>query len=328
MTDSRDIRRRYRHFADLECRGYSEVYYDLALAVSEDEAIVGFLAELPVSQPNLFFAAIQLVAGPGWMPQTGAALRAFVTQHGREISGVMRVRRTQTNEVGRCAVWLLALPPGPLALIEVGASAGLCLLLDRYHYDFGSTSVGDRASPVHLRCTVTGSAPVPREVPRIVWRRGLDLHPIDVHDDDAVRWLSACVWADHPERRQRLERAIDLARVDPPIVRVGDLVDDLASIVADAPDDAQLVVFHSAVLSYVSAERRQHFADVLAGASRRRDIVWLSNEAPGVVPGLTAVTPSSHTLSFLLARTRLTNGVRRDAVLGTAHPHGAAVAWS
>ncbi len=38
-------------------------------------------------------------------------------------------KRTQTNEPGRCAVLLplLAALPQPLALLEVGASAGLCL---------------------------------------------------------------------------------------------------------------------------------------------------------------------------------------------------------
>ncbi len=137
MNDPARIKRRYRQFADTECKGYSDVYYGLALAVSEDDEVVGFIAAMPVIQPNLFFASIQLLTGPDGMPKTGSELRAFVHRRGREIGEVMRSRRTQTNEVGRCAVLLPALPSGPLALLEVGASAGLCLLLDRFHYRIG-----------------------------------------------------------------------------------------------------------------------------------------------------------------------------------------------
>src|SRR5687767_4703860 len=218
MNDPARIKRRYRQFADTGCKGYSDLYYGLALAVSEDDEVIGFIAQMPVIQPNLFFAAIQLLTGPDGMPETGSAVRAFVRQRGREIGDVMRLRRTQTNEVGRCAVLLPALPPGPLALLEVGASAGLCLLLDRFHYEFGAVSVGEPSSLVRVRCTATGSVPLPRTVPLVVWRRGLDLSPIDMRDDDAVRWLLACVYADHRERRQRLEHAIDLARADRPLV--------------------------------------------------------------------------------------------------------------
>src|SRR5437870_13338175 len=132
MNDAADVKRRYRQFADMECKGYSDVYYGLALAVSEDEEVVGFIAEMPVIQPNLLFASVQFLTGPGSVPKTGSELRAFVKRHGHELANVMRSRRTQTNEVGRCAVLLPAFPSGPLALVEVGASAGLCLLLDRH----------------------------------------------------------------------------------------------------------------------------------------------------------------------------------------------------
>lgn len=326
MGDPFDVKRQYRQFAEIECKGYSELYYGLALAVSEDDDLAGFVADMPVTQPNLFLASIQLLTGPTGMPTSARELRTFVNRRAGEVRAVMHARRTQTNEVGRCAVLLPALPPGPLALIEVGASAGLCLLFERYHYDFGSTRLGPRSSPVHLRCATTGSVPLPGAVPRIVWRRGLDSRPIDVHDDDAVRWLLACVWPEHDERRRRLEGAIEAARADPPVVYAGDLVDDVPALLAEAPDDVQLVVFHSAVLSYVSRERRQTFTDVLTHASRRRNIIWLSNESTGLAPDLTAPKPSG-SLRFVVARTHLTNGQRRSEMLALAHPHGAELAW-
>jgi len=326
MGDPAGIKRQYRQFAETECKGYSDLYYRLALSVSEDDEVAGFIADMPVPQPNLFLASIQMLTGPAAMPATGSELRAFVRRRGDEVHAVMGTRRTQTNEVGRCAVLLPGLPPGPVALVEVGASAGLCLLFERYHYEFGSTRLGAASSRVRLQCTATGPVPLPPTVPRIVWRRGLDVRPIDVHDDEAVRWLLACVWPEHHERRRRLEAAIDAARTDPPVVRAGDLVDDLPGLLAEAPADVQLVVFHSAALSYVSRERRQAFADVLAHASKRRDLIWLANEATGVVPELPAVAPSG-SLRFLVARMHFANGQRRSELLALAHPHGAALAW-
>jgi hypothetical protein len=215
-----------------------------------------------------------------------------------------------------------------VALVEVGASAGLCLLLDRYHYELGSTRIGDVNSPVRIPCTVSDRVPIPRGVPAVTWRRGLDAHPVDVRDDDAVRWLLACVWPDHPERRHRLEAAIGVARREPPVVTAGDLVDDLPRLLAEVPDDVDLVVFHSAVLTYVSLDRRTLFVEVLVRGSERRDIVWLSNEAAGVVPHEGAPSPRAGDLRFHLRRTRFSTGRKREEeLLALAHPHGAELAW-
>ena len=326
MNAPADVKPRYRRFADTECQGYSDILYRLSIAVSDDDDLAGFIAHMPVTQPNLFFAAIQLLTGPDEMPHTGAELRALVDRRGHEIRDVMRRKRTQTNEVGRCAVLLPALPPGPLALVEVGASAGLCLLLDRFCYQFGSTHIGEPSALVHLRCATTGPVPIPVAVPRVVWRRGLDARPVDVRDGDAVRWLLACVWPEHSERRHRLERAIELARAERVTITAGDLVDDLPAVLDDVPADAQLVVFHSAVLSYVDPERRRAFADVLAEASKARDIVWVSNEADGIVPEM-AAAPNEAQLRFRLGRTHFTKGRRRDELLAVAHPHGSELAW-
>lgn len=326
MNDPSALKRRYQQFADAECKGYSDVYYRLALAVAGDDEVVGFIAGMPVTQPNLFFASVQYLTGPDRMPVTGAELRALVKSRGGEIAQVMKSHRTQTNEVGRCAVLLPALPSGPLALIEIGASAGLCLLLDRFCYRYPSSTVGLASSPVRLSCTLTGLAPVPAMLPRIAWRCGLDIHPLDVRDEDAVQWLRACVWSDQPERRRRLDGAVDLARVDPPPVRVGDLVDDLPTLLAEAPQDVQLVVFHSAVFGYIQPERRQAFGEVLRAASKRREVVWISNEGPGLVPGIPAPTPARPE-RFLLGRTTFKKGRRRDELLALAHPHGGEATW-
>jgi hypothetical protein len=327
MTALDPIRQRYRRFAEAECRGYSDTYYRLALDVGEDDEVLRFVADRPVTQPNLFFAAVQYLTGPDDMPTTRSALRALLNRRGSEVAEIMGTRRTQTNEVGRCAVLLPALPPSPLALVEVGASAGLCLLLDRFFYDYGSRWTGAASSPVRLQCKVVGDAPVPAAVPEVVWRRGLDIAPIDLHDDDAVRWLLACVWSDHADRRRRLEAAIDLARTDPPSVTPGDLVDHLPALLAGAPPDTRLVVLHSAVLAYVSEDRREAFENVLVETSMNREVVWISNEGAGVVARFAAGSPVNGRLSFRVGRTTFSEGVGEDELLALAHPHGLEMTW-
>ena len=274
----------YRVFARREARGRSAEYEALAESVADDPAVVTFIASLPAGkrQPQLVFAAARYLLGA---PAAIGSLRELVSRSGAELTQVILTRRTQTNEPARCAVLLPALAqlPQPLALIEVGASAGLTLLFDHYTYDYGGYRLVGRSldGPV-LRCQPRGPVPLPRRLPAIAWRAGLDLNPLDVTNDDDVRWLSCLVWPGESDRAERLAAAIASARFDPPTVYRGDLLTDLPALAAQAPAGATLVIFHSAVLAYVAAGDRERFARTV------RDLAdaWLSNEAPGVVPGL------------------------------------------
>lgn len=135
---------------------------------------------------------------------------------------------------------------------------------------------------VTLECRLDNDVPLPSRVPEVVWRGGLDLNPLDLTTTDDLAWLEALVWPEHEERRRRLRGAADLLRAQPPLLVAGDLVEDLPALVAQAPADATLVVFHSAVLAYATPEHRQRFADVVAGLPGH----WVANEAPGVLDGL------------------------------------------
>ena len=182
----------------------------------------------------------------------------------------MRTRATQTNEAGRCAILLpvLAALPQPLALLEVGASAGLCLYPDRYGYRYGDHRVG-AGDPV-LDCAATGMAP-PAGLPEVVWRAGLDLNPLDVTDPADVAWLEALIWPEHAHRRARLRAAAAIAAAEPPLLVRGDLVDDLPALAAQAPAGATLVVFHTSVLYQVPAPRREAFVAAGTRAARALD---------------------------------------------------------
>jgi hypothetical protein len=271
----------YRAFAE-EAAGRSPQYERLSLGVARDAAILDFLAGLPRAkrQPNLLFAAARYLLG---VPASIESLRAVVAYRGRELADVMASHRTQTNEPARCATLLplLAMLPQPLALIEVGASAGLTLLPDRYSYDFAGHRVAgtDPLGPV-IACEPRGGVPLPDRVPSVAWRAGLDLNPLDVTSDDDMHWLECLTWPGETGRLARLHAAIATARRDPPAVYQGNLLTDVPSLARQAPADATLVIFHSAVLAYVSPSRRQEFAS----AVRELGAVWISNEGPGVIP--------------------------------------------
>ena len=309
------VARGFRLFAEREARGRSAVYESLAESVAGDAVVTDFVASLPPDkrQPNLLFAAARYLAGetPGIRQ-----LRELATRRRGELEQVMLTRRVQTNEPARCAVLLPALSqlPQPLALIEVGASAGLTLLFDRYSYDYGGHRLAgaDPDAPV-LPCQPSGPVPLPGRIPAIVWRIGLDLNPLDVTSDDDVRWLSCLVWPDEGERAERLAAAIRSARRSPPTVIKGDLLTDLPAVVARAPADATVVVYHSSVLSYVTPPQREHFARTV----RDLGVSWLTSEAPGVVPG--TARPSRDEQMTVLARD--------GRPLALADSHGTRLQW-
>jgi hypothetical protein len=314
------VAERYRRFAEREARGRSPLYERFAHGVARDHELLKLLEPLPPAkqQPNLLFAAVLYLGGR--QPDYGA-FRQFVLDHADQVVATMLARRTQTNEVGRCALLLplLASLPGPLALVEVGASAGLCLLPDRYAYDYAGTIVGDPAAPLRLACQPFGPVPIPAQPPEVVWRRGIDLAPIDLADPDEVRWLECCIWPDQPHRLARLQAAVQVARPDPPVVVRGDLLELVGPVVAQAPDDATVVVFHAAVLVYLPGPGRQRFAELMADLPA----VWIWAEGPGVVlqpPERLHRIPEPDQARFLFGE-----GPRR--LVGLADPHGSWLQW-
>lgn len=316
-----EIAAAYRRFAENEAHGRSPLYETFALEVAGDRALLARLAALPSPkrQPNLLFAAVRHVAG---LAGDWAAFRKAALARWDEVRAVMMERSTQTNEPGRCAVLLpiLARLPQPLALLEVGASAGLCLLPDRYGYDYSGRTVLDQALPAGtpmFPCEADAATPIPASMPQIVWRVGLDLHPLDLGDTGQMEWLEELVWPDNAGRAARLRQAVAVARADPPRLVRGDLQERLASLAAEAPQDATLVVFHTAVLAYVPDRlERTAFAQLVRSLSD----YWVSNEAPRVFPDIAAhASGESPRGRFLLS----VNGMP----VAWTDPHGASMEW-
>ena len=291
----------YGHFGTFDAPGSSACYADWSLHIADDPELIARIEQWPHNkrQPLLMLAAARFL---GARVSAYGEFRKFLDEHWADISRTVLSRATQTNEVGRCATLLPSLAAiaaaerKPLALIEVGASAGLALFPDRYCYEFddGTTVTrlvpapprkGLRAAPEPpaLRCTTSGRVPLPGKLPEVVWRAGIDLNPLDVGKDDDVAWLEALVWPEQDFRRERLRRAITVARQDPPLLVAGDLNEQLKALAHQAPEDAALVVFHSAVMGYLSAEGRARFRTTVQSLDADRGCHWLSNEGEMVI---------------------------------------------
>jgi hypothetical protein len=322
IRELKNIADRYAAFAVNEARGVSEIYETLAQSVASSNHVLGFLATLPAEkrQPNLFLAVVRHLCG---VPNTGDELVDIVRRKHELIRELMLSRTTQTNEPARCAVLLplLVRLPQPLALLEVGASAGLCLLPDRYGYDYGTAKIvpptQEGFSPPIFECHASGAVPIPVALPTVAWRAGIDLNPIDVNSAAETAWLETLIWPGLEKRAEQFQAAIAVARAEPPRIVKGNLLTDLGALIAEAPDSATLVIFHSAVLGYESSRaRREQFAQEMY----RSRAVWISNEIPSVFPDIAkAATPKPRQGLFLLA-------INGTAVAWTG-PHGESISW-
>ncbi|MEN9643333.1 MAG: hypothetical protein RL238_2 [Actinomycetota bacterium] len=343
---------RFRNFAATSTATRAPLYSRISTAVAEDADVLRLLQAAPETQqiPVLLFAGVHHLLLQGLGPELAAhypnladgpavgdpaqLFRAFALEHATPLTELIATRHTQTNEVGRCSQFvppfgILADEVGTLAHVDVGTSAGLNLLLPRYHYDYGDGHTVGAPSTVTLPCRQAGDRPVPlpSQMPPVTRSIGLDLMPIDVLDDDEVRWLEACVWPDQADRFARLVAAIDLARADPPDVRRGDAVHDLAAVVDEAAAHGHPVVTNSWVLNYLPHDVRLAYVDELDRIGAERDLSWVIAEAPAQTPGLPVPTTDQPEEITVVSLVRWRAGRRTVARLATTHPHGYWLRW-
>jgi len=343
-----------RGWAQNELAGYCPLYERVALALADDAPMLARLAGVAAREKIvavLLFAAVKSLAdaepaqplariyagaaGDPWPP-----FRTLLEERFDEIATLLRTRRIQTNEVNRVAAVLPALAlvhdrlARPLALVELGPSAGLNLLLDRFAYDYGNGQVlGDPSSRVRLRCERRGplAPPLPAALPPIASRCGIDLAPVDVTDDAQCRWLEACVWPGAPERAERLREALALARASPPLIHTGNALDLLPSVLGAIDDASVPCIVSTWVLAYLSDDQRAALAEIVADAGARRDLACVTAEFPNVSPFAgrppRPATGEKATLSTLLGATTWRQGERDTRALAWMQSHGNWIDW-
>lgn len=313
------VTERYRRFARDEAAGRSALYEEWAAGVAEDPVIARILSRIPETrrQPPLVFAVTRLLGAPeAPFPQWAA----WLTAHGDAVVVEASRRRLQTNEPQRCAALLPALSTldGPIALLEIGASAGLCLYPDRYSYRYGGghdLDPPEGRSSVVLRCDLRGDPPL--RLPDVVWRSGIDLEPLDAGDSDDRAFLTSLVWPGETGRAERIAAALDIVAADPPVMLQGDAsdLDVLFEAARRAPSGARLVVTTPGVLPHIPREGRTR----LIAALGELDAAWISIDPPGLHDAWSPRVDAATWGGFVLGR----DGIPLAAV----DPLGASVEW-
>jgi hypothetical protein len=339
----------WRWFAT-HCHGYSPLYERISLAIADDRALLDDVRAAPPSAhlpPALLAAVHYLLLDGAEHPladvyagrsdaDPGPLFLDICRSRRADIMAILAVRHIQTNECGRSAVivpgltWLAARLDAPYSLIDVGASAGLNLLCDRYRIDYGTRgATGPDDSPVKIACRiVSGDPPIPERLPPFASRVGIDRSPIDLTDPDDARWLLACVWPD-TGRLEHTKAAIKLAQSDPPRVVAGDATPTLAEVLTELDEGAVAVIITTWAFAYLSTEDRKEFMMLLDRASQIRDIAWLSAEAAGTVEPFAdqAAPDDDQGASNILGAILFKGGERHPQLLGYVQEHGGWIDW-
>ena len=282
----------------------SPLYAYLASRIAQDPQMLALVAAIANTPPlNLLFGGVKLGltaddALAAWYPHLAGtdarqpdveAYQAFRSHSLDRASALIEVgatRRTQTNEALRSAAilpWIASTAKAwdaPIHLVDIGASAGLNLCLDRFDYDYDGhliLTAFSSATRLTLRCENRGGFALPERVPAIASRTGLDLSPIDAADADATAWLEALVWPEHTDRLERLRAALDIRRDTDVRMVAGDAAVTLREVEASLPP-GPMVVFHTVMAYQLDQEQRRALDAAVAEVAERRPVARIAME--------------------------------------------------
>jgi hypothetical protein len=333
---------RFRRFAQQECCDSSPLYDQLSRMVAQDNDLLAIAGCAQAGQPaaNLFFAAVQFLLFQN--PDDSLArhfpslstfatsrddlstdFRNFCFSRKDDLKDLLRTKLVQTNEVRRSACLLPVLQMiyeetngQPLYLIDIGASAGLNLLFDRYHFDYGQDQTfGDSESPVQIYCQSRGRAlPLSATFPQVASRVAIDLNPLDVHKQDDVLWLKALIWPEHDERRKLLDAAVLVAKHYPIRHVQGDGVALLPALLNEALPDTRLCIIHSFTINQMAPQAVQNFQNAMRQFSKRRSLYCVA---------ISCKDGASSNLGLSCYQ----NGAESKNILAKCSDHGTWIEW-
>ncbi len=331
----------FRRWSDIEAVANGSALYERLGHVVADDAEVLALSDgaMPGQpRPNMLFAAVHrlLADDPhadlaeyyATLGGTKAAdgrveglFREYCLANRERLLPILRSSMVQTNEARRSAVLMPAFADvsadggGPLALFEIGPSAGLNLNFDRYAYDYAGHRIGGD-SPVVLESDPRGNPPKVA-IPAVVGRMGVDLNPLYPERSEDMAWLRALIWPEHTDRLALLDAAIEVARKHPPELVAGDFRDVLPERVAGAPAGSVPTIFATFVLNQFPKPLLDDLRAMMLELSRVRPVYF-------VVMGFTEFIGPGHqflgdTRVWIL---RLRDGGGEYRHHSTANPHG------
>ncbi len=300
-----DLSNKFRRFAIHECRESSPLYEFLSLKIAEDGEMLELSSSAKKGQPvpNLFFGAVHYLILKGYNHRLSdfyysitnhprkaedayPAFVDFCQKYSNEIIGLLKNKIVQTNEVRRCSYLypvfghIYQMTKEPLALIEIGTSAGLQLCVDQYSYSYGTGEIyGNPNSEVHLSSVIKGRNTLLQQMnkPEVATRTGIDLHINDVRNTEDYLWLKALIWPEHGERRELFEKAASFVSNQTLRLIEGDGVEMLRSLAAEVSEEQVICVFHTHVANQMPVETKVKLLEQIKEIGQRRAIFHIYN---------------------------------------------------
>ncbi len=301
-----DLTKKFQQFARLECEGSSPLYKDLSMNIAQDEELLVLSSHASEGQPipNLFLGAVHylllkngdhplhkyypsIVKDPLPAEEAFPEFKDFCFHNKREIQALLQTKRVQTNEVRRCAYLypvfcaIYQKTNRPLSLVEIGTSAGLQLLWDKYSYSYGDDHVfGEVESSLHLTSEIREGhkPPLKEQSPPIHSRVGIDLNIVDLNQEEEYLWLKALIWPEHSDRLANLENAVKQFRMNPPQLIEGDGIALLDEYVLKKDEGkGALCIFHTHVANQIPEQSKHQLMEKVKKIGESRDVFHIYN---------------------------------------------------
>ncbi|MBE7121347.1 DUF2332 domain-containing protein [Bacillus cereus] len=306
MLTKEQIANLFRNFSVNECKGSSVLYEYLSIKISEDGEVLTLASYAQPGQPvpNLLLGTVHYLLLKGKehslkkyyqslvenadtnFENAFYQFKDFCRVYREEIISLLQTKLVQTNEVRRCAYlypsfcYIFNKVNKPLALIEIGTSAGLQLFWDQYRYSYGTEEVyGNRQSNVHLQSEIKGEKKPSffKKSPPVMERIGLDLHVNDLNDEEDYLWLRALIWPEHKERLELFDQAATLVKEKPVRLIEGDGVALLPAIANQIREDAVICIFHTHVANQIPDNIKHELERQIKEIGAKRDVFHLYN---------------------------------------------------
>ena len=301
-----EIAAEFLKYAGRDYHGSSPLYERLAPSVAGDPDLIEIASHGHSQIPNLFFAAVQyllirtfsneplaqyyssLQTIPNSDHELFPTFRDFCIRHRTELIETISTRLVQTNEVSRCAYLYPAFATvsklvgnAPLAMLDLGTSAGLHLRWDKYAYDYGAGRMyGEVGSPVTIKSELRGNRVPELNVARmrIASRIGIDLRPIRPDEQDEIKWLEALIWPEHEWRRRLLRKAVSIAEQEQSHVTLlaGDIAAILPTVLDSLPKNVIPCVFQTHTWRDLSDGTKSRLAITLEKFGARQQLFFIS----------------------------------------------------
>lgn len=298
------LSKQFRTFAKDECENASPLYEHLANKIADDDELLKVATYIPQGQPapNLFLAGVQyllssskddlvhfypsLTTTPKAISEVYPVFKAFVLSHSDELKTLFQEKLVQTNEIRRCSYLYPMMTEiykrhkKPLALIEIGASAGLQLGMDQYNYCYNEQLHINNSNNDFVLSSENQGQPLPTSIsnaPVVCKRVGIDLNPIDIHNEEELQWLQALIWPEHQGRRFLLNQALPILKELNLQLIKGDAIKLIKDISREINEEAMLVVYHTHVANQIPMELRLELIEQLKEISIERPLYHCYN---------------------------------------------------